>query len=141
MVCTNSWVASTVFHCSFQLDIINIVTVTVFGVEHRFNDGFTYGQAFWMTVCSTSVSSFVNVTLIVDLVQTQDFSNSGENWSPPSSSLIDVDTRKWIDTKTTITCSQCHDFTVLHRLWRSRSNFSDRRDNIPQRSLLHGRDH
>jgi len=26
-------------------DIINIVAVTIFGVEHRFNDGFTYGQA------------------------------------------------------------------------------------------------
>lgn len=34
-------------------DIINAVTVTCFGIEHRFNDGFTYGQPFWLVVAST----------------------------------------------------------------------------------------
>jgi len=58
-------------------DVINITAVTIFGVEHRFDDGFTYGHAFWMVVCSTSVSTFTNITLIVDLVWTPDFANSG----------------------------------------------------------------
>ncbi|KAG6810995.1 hypothetical protein H0H92_009498 [Tricholoma furcatifolium] len=58
------------------LDVINITAVTVFGVEHRFDDGYTYGQAFWMTVCSTSVSTLTNITLIIDLVRTPDFDTS-----------------------------------------------------------------
>lgn len=59
-------------------DIINIIAVTIFGVEHRFNDGYTYGQAFWMSVCSTVASTFTNFTLIIDLVRTPNFKNSGE---------------------------------------------------------------
>ncbi|KAF9494794.1 voltage-gated potassium channel [Pleurotus eryngii] len=59
-------------------DIINITAVTVFGVQHRFDDGFTYGQAFWGIVCSTIASTFTNVTLIVDFVRTNDFANSGK---------------------------------------------------------------
>ena len=58
-------------------DLINIAAVTIFGVQHRFDDGFTYGQSFWMTVCSTVASSFTNFTLIMDLVRTPDFANSG----------------------------------------------------------------
>ncbi|KAJ7753828.1 hypothetical protein B0H16DRAFT_1544072 [Mycena metata] len=57
-------------------DLINITAVTIFGVEHRFNDGFTYGQSFWITVCSTGVSSFTNLTLITDLIRTPDFEKS-----------------------------------------------------------------
>lgn len=59
------------------IDILNIVTVTVFGVEHRFDDGFTYGEAYWMTVCSTVVSLITNVTLIIDFVRTPNFKTSG----------------------------------------------------------------
>ncbi|KAJ7150894.1 hypothetical protein C8R43DRAFT_887165 [Mycena crocata] len=58
-------------------DVINITAVTIFGIEHRFNDGFTYGQSFWITVCSTVVSTFTNLTLITDLMRTPDFENSG----------------------------------------------------------------
>ncbi|GLB39132.1 putative ion channel [Lyophyllum shimeji] len=58
-------------------DAINIVTLIAFGVEHRANDGFTYGQAFWMTVFSTAVSSIVNITLIVDAFRTPDFPRAG----------------------------------------------------------------
>lgn len=58
-------------------DIINIVAVTVSGADHRFNDGFTYGEAYWMTVCSTVVSFFTNVTLIIDFIRTPDFRTSG----------------------------------------------------------------
>jgi potassium channel subfamily K len=57
--------------------LINITAVTIFGVEHRFDDGFTYGQAFWMTVCSTIVSLFTNITLIYDLYKTPNFEKSG----------------------------------------------------------------
>jgi potassium channel subfamily K, other eukaryote len=60
-----------------MVDLINIVAVTVFGVQHRFDDGFTYGQSFWMTVCSTIASSFTNATLIWDLCRTPDFNQSG----------------------------------------------------------------
>ena len=60
------------------LDIINIIAVTVFGIEHRFDDGFTYGEAFWMTLCSTIASTITNISLIVDLVRTPDFAKRGE---------------------------------------------------------------
>ncbi|KAJ7676477.1 hypothetical protein B0H17DRAFT_1080152 [Mycena rosella] len=68
-------------------DVINITAVTIFGVEHRFNDGFTYGQSFWITVCSTVVSSFTNLTLITDLVRTPDFENSGSGLTRRQRSL------------------------------------------------------
>jgi potassium channel subfamily K, other eukaryote len=60
-----------------MVDLINIVAVAVFRVQHRFDDGFTYGQSFWMTVCSTIASSFTNATLIWDLYRTPDFNKSG----------------------------------------------------------------
>ena len=59
------------------LDILNITVVTIFGVQHRFDDGFTYGHAFWMTVCSTIASTITNVTLMIDYFRTPDFDNSG----------------------------------------------------------------
>lgn len=58
-------------------DIINIVALVIFGVSHRFNDGFTYGEAFWMTICSTVVSLVTNVSLIIDFICTPDFKTSG----------------------------------------------------------------
>ena len=45
-------------------DIINSVTVTVFGVQHRFNDGFTYGQPFWLVVASTGYECHIVVRTI-----------------------------------------------------------------------------
>ncbi|KAF7291980.1 Tandem pore domain k+ channel [Mycena indigotica] len=68
-------------------DIINVIAVTVFGVEHRFDDGFTYGQSFWMTVCSTVVSLFTNFTLVIDLMRTPDFDNSGSGLTRRQRSL------------------------------------------------------
>jgi len=59
------------------LDIFNITVVTIFGLQHRFDDGFTYGQAFWMTVCSTITSTITNVTLMIDYYRTPDFDHSG----------------------------------------------------------------
>ncbi|KAG7097850.1 hypothetical protein E1B28_005165 [Marasmius oreades] len=69
-------------------DIINITAVTVFGVEHRFNDGFTYGTSFWMTVCSTIASTLTNASLIVDVIRTPDFSTSGSGLTRKQRSLI-----------------------------------------------------
>lgn len=59
------------------LDIFNITVLTIFGLRHQFDDGFTYGQAFWMTVCSTIASTITNVTLMSDYYRTPDFNNSG----------------------------------------------------------------
>jgi hypothetical protein len=59
-------------------DLINIPAVTIFGVINRFDDGFTYGQSFWFTVCSTILSTVTNIGLIVDYVNTKDFARSGE---------------------------------------------------------------
>ncbi|KAH8101114.1 hypothetical protein BXZ70DRAFT_1064214 [Cristinia sonorae] len=69
-------------------DIINIVTVIIFGIEHRFDDGFTYGQAFWMTVCSTLVSTITNITLIMDFIFTPNFATSGSGLTRKQRSLV-----------------------------------------------------
>jgi potassium channel subfamily K len=75
--CVVNHLAKTEADCAGVIDIINVVTVTVFGVEHRFNDGYTYGQAFWLTVCSTIASVATNVNLLTDLIRTPDFAVSG----------------------------------------------------------------
>ncbi|KAF8871171.1 hypothetical protein CPB84DRAFT_1716808 [Gymnopilus junonius] len=69
-------------------DLINIPAVTIFGVEHRFSDGFTYGQGFWFTVCSTIASTLTNITLITDYCQTKDFSHAGSGLTPKQRSLV-----------------------------------------------------
>ncbi|KAI9069608.1 hypothetical protein FKP32DRAFT_1692107 [Trametes sanguinea] len=71
-------------------DLINIVAVTVFGVEHRFDDGFTYGEAFWMTLCSTIASTVSNISLIVDFIRTPDFSRRGDGLTRKQRSLMIV---------------------------------------------------
>ncbi|CAE6459001.1 hypothetical protein ACGC1H_002100 [Rhizoctonia solani] len=58
-------------------DIINIIIITIFGVIHRVDDGFTYGQAFWMTICSTIASVITTISLIYDWVRTPEFARSG----------------------------------------------------------------
>ncbi|KAJ8688704.1 Potassium channel, variant 3 [Pleurotus ostreatus] len=69
-------------------DTINITAVTVFGVQRRFDDGFTYGQAFWSVICSTIASTFTNITLIVDFFRTNDFANSGSGLTRKQRSLV-----------------------------------------------------
>lgn len=59
---------------SLRSDMINVAALAAFGAT---KDGYTYGQAFWMTLCSTIASIFTNVTLIVDLIRTPDFKQSG----------------------------------------------------------------
>lgn len=69
-------------------DIINIVALTIFGVTHRFDDGFTYGESFWMTVCSTVISVITNVTLIIDLICTPNFKTSGSGLTRKQRTLM-----------------------------------------------------
>ncbi|GJJ10621.1 hypothetical protein Clacol_004848 [Clathrus columnatus] len=69
-------------------DVINVVAVTIFGIEHRFNDGFTYGQPYWLVVASTVVSLFTTVTLLWDLWKTPDFSKSGSGLTHKQRSLV-----------------------------------------------------
>ncbi|KDR68339.1 hypothetical protein GALMADRAFT_256966 [Galerina marginata CBS 339.88] len=69
-------------------DLINIPAVTIFGVEHRFDDGFTYGQSFWFTVCSTIASTATNITLITDYYRTKDFTHSGSGLTHKQRSLV-----------------------------------------------------
>ncbi|KAG2135336.1 hypothetical protein DEU56DRAFT_807679 [Suillus clintonianus] len=69
-------------------DIINIVALIIFGVSHRHNDGFTYGESFWMTICSTVVSVITNVTLIIDLIITPDFKTSGSGLTRKQRTLM-----------------------------------------------------
>lgn len=34
-------------------DVINIVALTIFGVVHAVDDGFTYAESYWMTAAAT----------------------------------------------------------------------------------------
>jgi len=46
----NAILQNVVFDCvSRCIDLINITVIVVFGVQHRFHDGFTYGHGYWMT--------------------------------------------------------------------------------------------
>lgn len=69
-------------------DVINIVAVTIFGVLHRHNDGFTFGQSYWFTVCSTIASTAVNISLILDFIWTPDFAWSSSGLTKKQRSLV-----------------------------------------------------
>jgi potassium channel subfamily K len=55
------------------------VTVTTFGIMHSGDDGFTTSEAFWMTICSTVVSTITNFTLVWDYVTTPNFAKAGKS--------------------------------------------------------------
>lgn len=76
--------------CLFVHDIINIAVVTTFGVIHRFDDGFTYSQAFWMTVCSTIASVTTTITLLFDYFLTPNFAKSGSGLTRKQRSSVIV---------------------------------------------------
>ncbi|SCV69367.1 BQ2448_2387 [Microbotryum intermedium] len=69
-------------------DVINICIVVIFGVVHRFADGFTYGVAYWMTVAATVASLSCNITLVLDLVHTRDFKASGSGLTEKQRALV-----------------------------------------------------
>lgn len=62
----------------------------IFGVIHRFSDGFTYGQSFWFTICSTIASLVTNFTLIYDFVSTPNFAVSSSGLTRRQRSLVIV---------------------------------------------------
>ncbi|KAI0945627.1 hypothetical protein AcW1_001803 [Taiwanofungus camphoratus] len=85
------WIKPTTLLCIFFLtahDTINIIAVTIFGVEHHYDDGFTYGQAFWMTLCSTIVSTITNINLISDYIRVPDFADSGSGLTRKQRALV-----------------------------------------------------
>ncbi|KAF9652571.1 hypothetical protein BDM02DRAFT_2784109 [Thelephora ganbajun] len=85
LVTTLITIASLTIH-----DLINIVALVVFGVQHRPDDSFTYGQGYWMTACSTIVSTATNLSLIWDLCWTRNFTKSGSGVSPKQRSLLTI---------------------------------------------------
>jgi potassium channel subfamily K len=74
--------------CLIIHDIINVAVVTTFGVVHRFDDGFTYSQAFWMTVCATIASVTTTITLLLDYYRTPNFAKSGSGLTRKQRSLV-----------------------------------------------------
>ncbi|BGP34848.1 Potassium channel [Rhodotorula toruloides] len=82
-VCT--WVAIVALTMH---DALNITIVTWFGVAHRFSDGFTYGDAFWLSVASTAASTFCNITLVLDLARTKDFDKKGSGLTEKQRTLV-----------------------------------------------------
>ncbi|KAF8318708.1 hypothetical protein DL93DRAFT_2164886 [Clavulina sp. PMI_390] len=69
-------------------DILNIVTLAIYGYQGRIDDGFTYAQAYWSTVASTGISTITNVTLLIDFIRTKDFASSGSGLSRKQRSLV-----------------------------------------------------
>ena len=117
--------------------MINIITVTVFGVEHRFDDGFTYGEAFWMTICSTICSCITTGTLIWDLYRTPDFNKSGEQSSVPTAYVfLSLNNRKRFNAKAAIAGHHNNGFILLHRIW-STSQFVFAAPLLHQWPILH----
>lgn len=47
MVCTECSVIGSWLTLVF-VDVINITSIIVFGVEHQADDGFTYGSSYWV---------------------------------------------------------------------------------------------
>ena len=74
--------------CLIIHDVINFGVVTTFGIIHRFDDGFTYSQAFWMTVCSTMASIITTFTLLLDYYRTPNFAKSGSGLTRKQRSLV-----------------------------------------------------
>lgn len=80
-------------------DVISIIAVTAFGIGHRDDDGFTYGQSFWMALCATFSSTVTNVTLLIDYVRTKKLQQK----------------REWVNTQATVFGYHCHRSPLLHR--------------------------
>lgn len=71
-----------------SLTTFDAAALTIFGVAHRFDDGFTYSQAYWITFASTIASLTVTVTLLIDYFRTSDFSKSGSGLTRKQRSLV-----------------------------------------------------
>lgn len=65
-----------------------LVALVWFGVIHAVDDGFTYSQAYYVTLASTIVSLVVTTTLTIDYVRTKDFTKSGSGLTRKQRSLV-----------------------------------------------------
>ncbi|TNY23834.1 voltage-gated potassium channel, partial [Rhodotorula diobovata] len=71
-------------------DAIAIASVTWFGVVHRFSDGFTYSDGFWLSVAAAAASLVCNFTLAFDLIRTKDFNKKGAGLTEKQRALVIV---------------------------------------------------
>ncbi|KAG8998731.1 hypothetical protein FRB94_006709 [Tulasnella sp. JGI-2019a] len=77
--------------CIFFLiihDMINLSTIIGYGAIFKSEHGFTFGEAFWMVVCSTICSIVVTMTLAFDLITTPAFARSGSGLTRKQRSLV-----------------------------------------------------
>lgn len=120
-------------------DILNIVTVLTFGMQHRGNDGFTTGEAFWMTICSTIVSTITNMTLIWDFVKTPNFAKAGKWVLALYIQVVCLASRRQRN-HTQATLSRHHYYDLLD-IYRTRSvdQFSHDEPHLHQRPIFHHR--
>lgn len=71
-------------------DAINIAALVAFGVIHAVDDGFSYSQAYWMTLASTAASLACTFTLLVDYAGTKDFKDAGSGLTQKQTQLVIV---------------------------------------------------
>lgn len=76
--------------CLVLHDIINIVALAVFGAVHAVDDGFTFSEAYWMTLCSMIASVVVTLSLVFDYVHTPGFKNAGSGLSSKQKEAVIV---------------------------------------------------
>ncbi|GAA5968664.1 hypothetical protein JCM11641_007717 [Rhodosporidiobolus odoratus] len=82
-ICTWISMVSLTLH-----DILNVLAVIIFAVEHKPTEGFEYNSAFWLTVASTAASLVCNVTLSLDLIRTKDFKKKGSGLTEKQRTLV-----------------------------------------------------
>jgi len=73
-----------------SFDFVFPVALIIFGVIHAVDDGFTYSQAYYVTIASTVTSLVVTTTLTIDYFRTSNFAKSGSGLSRKQRSLVIV---------------------------------------------------
>jgi Ion channel len=66
----------------------SLVALVIFGVIHAVSDGFTYSQAYYVTLASTVASLVVTTTLMIDYFRTSNFTKSGSGLTRKQRSLV-----------------------------------------------------
>ncbi|KAG8879959.1 hypothetical protein FRB97_001258 [Tulasnella sp. 331] len=77
--------------CIFFLiihDLINLSTIIGYGVVFKSENASTFGEAFYMVLCSTVCSTAVTLTLSFDLIMTPNFSQHGSGLTRKQRSLV-----------------------------------------------------
>ncbi len=69
-------------------DIINLVAISIFGVIHSVNDGYTFAEPFYLTIASTVASTAVTVSLVLDFITTRNFRNAGSGLTQKQKELV-----------------------------------------------------